>query len=121
MNEAGRGRRGIAESQFGVFSRAQAAAAGLSEEAMTRRVDDAARGSEVFPSVYRLPGTTRTGRQRAMAAVLWAGTGAAISHTTAARLLRLDAIRSVALHITVPRSHGLRRNDLWFTARFARA
>jgi very-short-patch-repair endonuclease len=111
MNEVDAVIAGIAESQFGVFSRAQASAAGLSEESMSRR---AMGGSweRVFPSVYRLPGTTRTGRQRAMAAVLWAGDDAAISHTTAARLLHLDGTRSVALHITVPRCHGLRRNDL---------
>jgi hypothetical protein len=39
-------------------------------------------------------------RQRAMAAVLWTGERAAISHSTAARLLRLDGIRSDDLHIT---------------------
>jgi very-short-patch-repair endonuclease len=111
MNEVDEVIAGIAEQQFGVFSRAQAAGAGLSEESMSRR---AMRGSweRMFPSVYRLPGTTRTGRQRAMAAVLWAGEGAAISHTTAARLLRLDGIRSGDLHITVARTLGLRRDDL---------
>jgi len=78
---------------------------------MSRR---AMRGSwdRIFPSVYRLPGATRTGRQRAMAAILWSGDGSAISHTTAARLLRYEAIRSDALHVTVPRSSGLHRDDL---------
>ena len=100
----------FAEAQFGVFSRAQAAAAGLSEYAMTRRVMTG-RWLEVFPGVYRLPGTTRTGRQRAMAAVLWGGDESAISHTTAGRLLRLDAVRSSDLHLTLPSNFGRRGRE----------
>ena len=111
MNGMDRQLTAAAERQFGVFARRQAAAAGLSEYAMTRRVRSG-RWEELFPGVYRLPGTTRTGRQRAMAAVLWAGDHAAISHTTAARLLRLDSVRSRELHVTVLPTAGLRRNDL---------
>lgn len=111
MNDADEGVAAIAEQQFGVFARAQAQAAGLSERAMSRRVMTG-RWVEVFPSVYRLPGATRTGRQRAMAAVLWGGDESAISHTTAGRLLRLDAVRSDGLHLTVPRSLGRRPRDL---------
>ena len=72
MNGMDRQLAAVAERQFGVFARRHAAAAGLSEYAMTRRVRSG-RWEELFPGVYRLPGTTRTGRQRAMAAVLWAG------------------------------------------------
>jgi very-short-patch-repair endonuclease len=97
----------IAEEQFGVFSREQAAAAGMSEESMSRRVMGNS-WERMLPSVYRLPGATRTGRQRAMAAVLWAGPTSAISHTTAARLLRLDSVRSRELHLTVPTNLGVR-------------
>jgi very-short-patch-repair endonuclease len=111
MNGMDRQLAAVAERQFGVFARRHAAAAGLSEYAMTRRVRSG-RWEELFPGVYRLPGTTRTGRQRAMAAVLWAGDYAAISHTTAARLLRLDSVRSRELHVTVLPTAGLRRNDL---------
>jgi len=101
----------IAEQQFGVFSREQAAAEGMSEESMSRRVMCDA-WERVFPSVYRLAGTPGTGRQRAMAAVLWAGDDAAVSHTTAARLLRFDGVRRSELHLTVPPQSGFRRRDL---------
>ena len=107
MNESDVALAALAEQQFGVFSRRQAASVGFSEGAMSRRVMTS-RWVEVFPAVYRLPGTTRTGRQRAMAAVLWGGDQSAISHTTAGRLLRLDAVRSDALHLTLPRSIGRR-------------
>jgi very-short-patch-repair endonuclease len=63
---------------------------------------------EVFPAVYRLPGAVRTGRQRVSAAVLWGGDEAAISHTTAARLLRLDAVTFDQLHLTLPKTLGRR-------------
>ncbi len=43
-----------------------------------------------------------------MAAVLWGGSESAISHTTAARLLRVDAVRTDELHLTLPSSFGRR-------------
>ena len=111
MNEADLELAALAERQFGVFARHQAAATGLSEYAMSRR-RMSGRWQELFPGVYRVPGTTPTGRQRAMAAVLWAGPRAAVSHTTAARLLRLDEVRSDGLHVTVPPNLGLRTGDV---------
>ena len=77
MNEVDAEVARLAERQFGVFSRRQAGELGLSEFAMTRRVMSG-RWQEMFPAVYRLPGTTATGRQRALAAVLWTGPAAAV-------------------------------------------
>jgi very-short-patch-repair endonuclease len=111
MNDADARIAAIAELQFGVFSREEAAAEGLSEYAMTRRAMTG-RWVEVLPGVYRLPGATRTGRQRAMAAVLWGGDESAISHTTAGRLLRLDAVRLDAVHLSLPASVGRRAEGL---------
>lgn len=111
MNDADERIAARAERQFGVFSREQAAVAGLSERAMSRRVMSG-HWVEVFPAVYRLPGATRTGRQRAMAAVLWGGDESAISHTTAGRLLRLDAVQTKAVHLTLPVNVGRRGRDL---------
>ena len=107
MNEVDAAIAATAEEQFGAFSRVQAAAAGLSEEAMSRRVMTG-RWVEVLPAVYRLPGAAPTGRQRAMAAVLWGGSESAISHTTAALLLRLDAVKFDQLHLTLPQTFGRR-------------
>jgi very-short-patch-repair endonuclease len=78
---------------------------------MSRRVMTG-RWLEVLPAVYRLPGATPTGRQRAMAAVLWGGDESAISHTTAGRLLRLDAVRFDTVHLSLPTSAGRRADDL---------
>jgi very-short-patch-repair endonuclease len=107
MNEADQAIAAIAEQQFGVFSRAQACDATLSEYAMSRRAASG-RWEELFPGVYRLPGTTRTGRQRAMAAVLWGGETSAIAYTTAALLLRLGVPRRDDVHLAVLSGGGLR-------------
>ena len=107
MNE---GERQVAERaarQYGVISRAQALHAGMSARTVQRRVSDGT-WEALFPHVYRLPGTPRTGRQRAMAASLWGGPESAISHTTAGRLLRLDGLEAESLHLTVPRAAWLR-------------
>jgi hypothetical protein len=61
---------GLAESQYGVISRAQAREV-MSASAVDRRI---ANGHfvVVHPGVYRIRGAPVTGRQRAMAATLWA-------------------------------------------------
>lgn len=75
----------LAARQLGVLTRAQARERGLSNRAVTRRVE---RGlwESLYPSVFRVEGSTPTWRQRLMAALLWAGRGAALSHRTAAGL-----------------------------------
>jgi hypothetical protein len=65
----------------------------------------------LFPAVYRMSGSPRTGRQRAMAASLWLGKEALISHLTGAVLLKLDRLRTTQLHVTVPRSVRRRVSD----------
>ena len=54
----------------------------------------------VTPRVLRLVGAHRTFRQRAMAATLDFGAGAAISHESAAALWRLPGFAAGALHIS---------------------
>jgi hypothetical protein len=99
MNEKDRQIAALAEQQFGVFARRQASDAGLSEYAQTRRLM-AGRWEQVFPGVFRLPGSTRTGRQKAMAAVLWAGDASSISHITAARLAAIEHAGWRVVHVT---------------------
>jgi very-short-patch-repair endonuclease len=122
MNEGDRVLAALAEQQFGVFARQQAAAAGLSEYAITRRAMSG-RWEPVFPGVYRLPGSTRTGRQKAMAAVLWGGDASAISHVTAGRLLRVGSMIVDRVHVTVPYGAGVRTPELLIhhAPRFPRA
>src|SRR3954451_12075960 len=91
----------LASEQYGVISRAQARAKGMTE----RQIDDRLAAKRLLvchPGVYRVPGAPQTNRQRAMAACLWLGEHAAVSHVTAVALLRLDGIRRPPLHVTVP-------------------
>jgi very-short-patch-repair endonuclease len=91
----------LAARQYGVISRAQARTV-MSSSAVDRRI---ANGHfvVVHPAVYRIRGAPVTGRQRAMAATPWGGDTAVVSHSTGARLLRLDAIPASDLHLTVNR------------------
>ena len=91
----------VAETQYGLLTRRQLRNAGLSEHQIQRRITDQ-RIERVFPSVYRVVGSVRTWEQRALAACLWLGRNALISHTSAGGLLRLDPIRCDDLHATVP-------------------
>ena len=111
MNEVDARLAARAEQQFGVFARWQASDAGLSEYAISRRVMSG-RWAAMFPGVYRLPGSSRTGRQKAMAAVLWGGDRSAISHLTAARLLRVGSTPADRVHLTVPYGSGIRTTEL---------
>jgi hypothetical protein len=97
------------EQQYALVTRAQAGET-LKESAIDRRLANG-RWAVEFPNVYRLVGAPRSGRQRAMAATLWAGADSAISHTTAARLLRLP-IAYEGMHLTVPNRSGLRSDRL---------
>ena len=96
-----------AESAYGLVTRVHARAAGMSESAIDRRLASN-RWVVVYPGVYRVRGAPVTARQRALAAALWAGDNAAVSHTVAGRLLRLDAVPAPpAIDVTVDRSTSL--------------
>ncbi len=87
----------FAASQYGVVSRAQAVARGMSESAIDRRLK-AGRWVVVFPGVYRVVGAPVTARQRS-----WQRRcGAAVSSRTTPRLACCASKRSEAgLHLTV--------------------
>ena len=91
----------IAERQYGVVTRSQLHAIGLSASQIERRVS-ARRIELIYPGVYRVVGSVPTSRQRALGACLWLAPEALVSHTTAAALLRLDGVRTTDLHLTVP-------------------
>ena len=114
MNKAERAWLALAETQYGVASRAQALTCGMTTGEIERRVTDH-RVDALFPGVYRVAGSAPTGRQRAMAATLWLGEDALVSHLTAATLLRFERVKTTQLHVTVPHAtrrgrtdHGLR-------------
>src|SRR5690349_20067814 len=92
----------LAEGQYGLVTRQQAFDTGLTRRQIQHRIESG-RWKLVFPTVYRIAGAPVTKRQTALAACLWLGDDAVVSHLPAAALLRLDRIRTSGLHLTVPR------------------
>jgi hypothetical protein len=92
----------IATPQHGAISHAQALLVGLSPSAIKRRVN-AGRWVRLLPRVYRVGGAPATGRQGMMAATLWAGDGALLSHRAAGVLHGLDGVTADRLEVTAPK------------------
>jgi very-short-patch-repair endonuclease len=97
----------LAARQHGVVSDAQALALGYSAQAIRRRVRSGA-WQRVLPGVIRCSGAPDSGRQAAMAAYLWAGREAVISHATAGVLWGLDAVATRRIEVTLPVGSNLR-------------
>src|SRR5690242_16501161 len=93
----------IASKQFGLVTRDQALAAGLSEDAIGRRVRSG-RWVRLHPNVYRLAGAPDTWEQRILAAVLAAGPTAIASHLSAAVLWQVPGMDA-----RLGRGHGRSR------------
>jgi very-short-patch-repair endonuclease len=91
----------IAEEQNGVLDRRQARAAGLSEDAWQWRLD---RGlwRAVLPGVVVCHSGEPTDRQRAWAAVRYAGAGAALSADAALLDLGMRLTAPEVLHVAIP-------------------
>lgn len=95
----------VAAGQFGLITREQLLSAGLGEATSSLSVR---RGEleRLHEGVYRVAGAPASSRQRAMAAVLYCGPGAVLSHATAAHLHRLDGFEQApeVLDVMIPRS-----------------
>jgi hypothetical protein len=96
---------GLADAQHGVVSRAQLLQAGLSVQAIDRRVQ-ARRLITMHRGVYAVGHKRLRVEGRWMAAVLACGKGAALSHPSAAALWELRRVGSGAIHVTVPGDPG---------------
>ncbi len=99
----------LAECQYSVFSIDDARRLDLPDHVLWEQ-SALATIERMYPTVWRVRGSTRSARQRAKAATLWLGEPAALSHSTAARLLRLDGRWSAALHLAMPRAMSRGRN-----------
>ncbi len=95
--------RAFTRVQHGVVARRQLRAAGISDEAISRRV---ARGvlEPVTPRVLRLVGTPDVDAHRLMAAVLHVGGDAVLSHVTAAAWWGISGFRLGTVHVSVERN-----------------
>jgi very-short-patch-repair endonuclease len=90
----------LAARQYGVITRAQLRAAGLSNRQVDTRIDQSL--ERMYSGVFRVAGSYPSARQRAMAACLWCGPDALLSHSTAAGLFQLPVASEEAFHVTVP-------------------
>ena len=95
----------LAESQYGLVTRAQAVSRGLSEAGFDRRVASG-NWTRVHRGVYRLTGSPQTPEQSVKAACL-AIPGALASHRAAAAILGLPEIQP-RVEITVLQSRRIR-------------
>jgi very-short-patch-repair endonuclease len=97
----------LAATQHGVVSDAQALELGYSTRTVRRRVESGM-WQRPLPRVLRRVGAPDSGRQAAMAAVLWGGPDAVVSHATAGDLWALDGVTTRRIEITVPRGSAAR-------------
>ena len=101
----------MAARQHNVFTRAQAADAGFTVMMARRRRADG-RWVELLPGVYRFSAASPSFRMRALAAVLWGGSGL-VSHVTAANLWGLEGVvRQAEVHLTVSADRRLRHGSV---------
>jgi hypothetical protein len=91
----------LAKRQGGVLSRGQLEAAGVSSSAVSRWVD-LGRLHRIHCRVYALGHTALPVEGRLHAALLYAGHGAAFSHTTAGWLWQIIDTEPTRIHLTVP-------------------
>jgi hypothetical protein len=100
----------IAQAQHGTFSRKQAHGAGVSASMIARRLQSGV-WVKIHPGVFRIGGAPTSWHQDLIAACLWAGDDAVVSHLTAARLHSLEGIpgrkRGEPIELTVPMKRKL--------------
>ncbi len=97
----------VLDVQLQLITVAQAIAGGLSREQLAWRVESG-RWQRVHPRVYGAHSGELTRAQRELAALLYAGPGAALSHNTAARHDGLLGHESAVVHVTVPAHRRVR-------------
>lgn len=92
----------IAKGQYGLITRSQALAAGMTTYVINRKIE-LGRWEVLHRGVYRIAGLPDSWHTRLMAACLAGGPGAAASHRSAGELWQLDAIPAGLIEITTPR------------------
>lgn len=98
----------MAEEQYGVFTRAQAAAAGISESSID---DRATKGTyeRLFPGVYGIAGSPRAWHRQVIAAVFAATAPAGASHRSAAYLWGMTSNCPATVEVVTRRHWRVRR------------
>lgn len=98
--------RAHAQKHHGLITVAQATQLGCPPSVFERRV---MKGEleRVLPGVFRIAGTPETLEHQTLALCIWGGAGAAASHSTGARILRLDGAPDNGIHV-VSTTHARR-------------
>jgi len=94
-----------ARTRLGLFTLADANACGLSTS-LLRYHCRRARWSRLLPGVYGLNDVPDSAQRPMLAALLWAGPTAVLSHRTAAAMLGLDGIVPSPVELWARRAHG---------------
>lgn len=94
--------RAIAAGQYGLISRSQALGAGMSRRQL-EGVLRAGGWEVILPAVYCIAGVPPSREQDLLAAALWAGPEAAVSHVSAGELWELSDLRSERVDVTSAR------------------
>jgi very-short-patch-repair endonuclease len=108
MHERNKALANLARNQLGVFSRAQAMAAGLDRRALWRRVQSG-HVEELGGDTYRFAGQPASWRQLLTAGLLDLGEEAVVAGRAAAALHRFDGFSEGPLEFLVPRKDRERK------------
>ena len=100
----------MAGSQFGVFTRRQALAAGVSRSTIDRRTAQGAY-ERLHPGVYGIAGSPHGWNRSVLAAVFTATEPAAASHKTAAFLWGMSSIRPAIIEVVSVRHLRVKRGE----------
>lgn len=92
----------LAEHQFGAFSREQALAMGMTRSSFATRCRSG-EWERILPGVYRTTGQPMSWECLAVAAILWAGPDACLSHRAAARVHGFRGFEGAGVEVTCPR------------------
>ena len=92
----------IARRQWGVVARGQLEQCGISAATISRWTASG-RLHRIYPGVYAVGHTALSTEGRLLAAILYAGPGAALSHASAAHWWELISYMPSTTHVTSPR------------------
>jgi very-short-patch-repair endonuclease len=100
--------RQLANDQRGVVSRSQVLAVGLTKDLIASRLKLGS-WQQLHPGVYAVFSGELSREAELWAAVLYAGSGATLSHQTAAELWKLTDETSSLIHVTIPADRRVRQ------------
>ena len=96
----------LARTQLGLFTTDTAARCGVSDKLLSHHSRPGGRWTRLYPRVYALAFLPADGRRQLLAALIWGGRGAVLSHHTAAAIHGLDGIHDGLPQLWTSRWHS---------------